>query len=343
VSAVALALVAALLFGASAPVCKVLLGDAGPFQIAGLLYLGAALVTLPLQLREPDRVALWKLDSRNQLRLVGAIAAGGILGPVLLLLGLERASAATVSLLLNGEMAATALLGVLCFGDSLTRLGWMGVAGIVAAGVLISGEAGWPGLTAAGLVASACFCWGLDNHWTAQIDGMSPSRSTFWKGFIAGGVNTAIGWSSGSAPVAWTIVGAGLLVGALSYGVSIILYIRSSHELGATRAQAVFSAAPFLGALIAWIGLREPVGWEHAAGSAVLVASVTVLFLGQHDHAHEHASVHHTHRHRHDDGHHEHDHEQDFGPEPHTHWHRHEQGVHAHPHWPDLHHRHAHR
>jgi len=341
-SAATRALVAALLFGASAPICKVLLSELGPFQVSGLLYLGAAVATFPVQVREPDRVALRRLDQRNRWRLVGAIGAGGILGPVLLMLGLERASAASVSLMLNGEMAATAVLGVLFFGDSLSRLGWVGVAGIVGAGALISGGAGWPGVAAAGLVGMACACWGLDNHWTAQIDGMSPARSTFWKGLIAGCFNTAIGWIPAAPDAPWTTLSAALAVGALSYGASITLYIRSSQELGATRAQALFAAAPFLGALIAWVGLREPIGWELVAGTLLLISSVSALFWGQHDHLHEHDPIYHTHRHWHDDGHHDHDHADDFGPEPHAHWHRHARLVHRHPHWPDLHHRHSH-
>jgi drug/metabolite transporter (DMT)-like permease len=253
------------------------------------------------------------------------------------------ALAGSVSLLLNLEMTATAILGVLFFGEHLGRGGWAGIVGVVSAGLLVSWQGGWPGLAAAGLVAGACVCWGLDNHWTALIDGMSPARSTFWKGLVAGSTNVTIGLLASSFEASPAVVGAALVVGALSYGASIVLYIRSAHQLGATRAQAFFASAPFLGALLSFVWLDEPVGWEHLAGATILAPSIAVLFWSQHEHRHVHEAIDHVHTHRHDDGHHAHAHPD--SPDPamrHAHWHHHERLVHSHPHWPDVHHRHTH-
>ncbi len=342
VGGIGLALVSAILFGASTPASKVLLDSLGAFQLAGLLYLGAALgMAFPLA-RERRRRAFSRLDRRNRARLAGAVLFGGLLGPVLLLLGLQLTLAGSVSLLLNLEMAATAALGVALFREHLGRSGWIGVTGVVGAGMVVSSGGGWPGWIAAGLVALACICWGLDNHLTALIDGITPARSTFWKGLVAGGTNLAIGL--GVEPWAGTtpVVGAALAVGALSYGASIALYIASAQQLGATRAQAVFASAPFVGAALSFGLLEEAVGVAHALGAALLAASVVVLFLSQHEHEHVHEAVDHIHTHRHDDDHHLHEHP-DLAPGVrHAHWHRHERLVHAHPHWPDLHHRHAH-
>ncbi len=341
-SGIGLALLSALLFGASTPASKLLLESLGPFQLAGLLYLGAALgMSLPLT-RERQQGAFSRLDRKNRARLAGAVLFGGVVGPVLLLFGLRLTLAGSVSLLLNLEMAATAALGVALFREHLGRLGWVGVAGVIAAGMVVSAGAGWPGWAAAGLVAGACICWGLDNHLTALIDGITPARSTFWKGLVAGTTNLAIGLAVepwvGGAPV----LGAALLVGALSYGASIALYIASAQQLGATRAQAVFASAPFIGAALSFGALGEVMGVEHWIGGALLAASVGVLFLSQHEHEHVHEAVEHVHAHRHDDGHHLHDHEGLAPGTHHVHWHRHERMVHAHPHWPDLHHRHTH-
>lgn len=339
----ALALLSAALFGAATPASKWLLGALGPFQLAGLLYLGAALAMAPVYRAERRGEQGGRLDRANRLRLAGAVVAGGVLGPVLLLFGLRSALAGSVALLLNLEMAATAALGAILFGEHLGKLGWTGVAGILAAGALVSWEGGWPGLAAAGLVAAGCLCWGLDNHWTALIDGMSPARATFWKGLVAGGANLAIGLASAPLGASAGVVAAALGVGALCYGASIVLYIRSAHQLGATRAQGFFASAPFIGAGLSFAWLGEPLGWEHVAGGALLGLSVGVLFWSQHEHAHAHDAVEHVHSHRHDDGHHAHAHpDLAAGPARHSHWHRHERLVHSHPHWPDLHHRHAH-
>ncbi len=315
----------------------------GPFQLAGLLYLGAALGMAPVVVLEERQGARMAFDRTNALRLGGAVLFGGILGSVLLLFGLRIAGAGSVSLLLNLEMVATAILGVALFRDHLGGLGWLGVAGIVVAGALVSGGGGWPRALAGLLVAAACTCWGLDNQLTALIDGITPARSTLVKGLVAGSTNLGIGLFTAPFVAPASSVAAALCVGAFAYGVSIALYIASAHTLGATRAQGIFATAPFAGAALAFTLLGEPFGLPQAAASLLLAASVPALIWSQHAHAHVHDAVEHLHSHRHDDGHHLHDHP---GLDPttrHSHAHRHEQLLHAHPHWPDLHHRHAHR
>ena len=100
--------VAALLFGSSTPFSKALLSSIGPLTLAGLLYLGAAVAVLPLSLRGSS--AVLRRDRRQRLLLGLAVLFGGGIGPVLLLLGLRAAPAASVSLWLNMETAATAIL-----------------------------------------------------------------------------------------------------------------------------------------------------------------------------------------------------------------------------------------
>lgn len=342
-----LASLSAVLFGASTPASKLLLASLSPFQLAGLLYLGAAAGMLPLVALEHRRGARTAFDRVNAARLGGAVLFGGVLGPVLLLFGLRLVLAGSVSLLLNLEMVATAVLGVLLFREHLGRAGWAGVAGVVAAGAILAGGGGWPGVAAALLVAGACLCWGLDNHLTALIDGITPARSTFVKGAVAGTTNLAIGIGLAAAPLDASagVLAAALGVGALSYGASIALYIAGAHELGATRAQAVFASSPFVGAALSFTLLGEPVAWTHAAAFGLLAVSIVLLFASQHAHPHVHEPVEHIHSHRHDDGHHFHTHPDQPDLQPgmrHSHLHRHERLVHAHPHWPDIHHRHTH-
>ena len=339
-SGVAQALLAALLFGASTPASKWLLTTLTPLQLAGLLYLGAALGTAPSLLR--DAGALRVMSRRNALRLLGAIALGGVAGPVLLLIGLRTALAGSVSLLLNLELAATAVLGLLLFREPLGPRGWLGVAGVLLAGALVSIGAGWPGIVAALWVAGACLCWGLDNHLTARIDGITPASSTFVKGSVAGATNLALGLSLAPLAASGATVVTALGVGAVCYGASVALYIASAQQLGATRAQALFAVAPFAGAALAWAALGEPIGGAQLAGAALLVLSVALVVRSQHEHEHVHGEAEHVHSHRHDDGHHHHAHPGLSPDAQHSHWHRHEPQAHAHPHWPDLHHRHGH-
>lgn len=341
--AVALAILSAALFGAATPASKWLLDGLTPFQLAGLLYLGAALGVVPSAWRAGGLRLPARGDRTNWLRLLGAIVAGGIAGPVLLLFALRSSEAASVSLWLNFEVAATALLGVLIFREHLGINGWGGVAAAFAGGAILSLPHGMAGVEAAFLVLLACACWGFDNHLTALIDGITPSQSTFWKGLVAGIANLAIGVALDPLSAGPVSVLCALLVGAWAYGASIVLYIRSAQLLGATRAQIAFACAPFFGVLISVLALEESLTGAHLAAGALFIAGIALFALERHAHVHAHEEMEHEHPHRHDDGHHLHVHPDVTRGTLHTHRHRHEPMTHAHPHWPDLHHRHDHR
>jgi drug/metabolite transporter (DMT)-like permease len=208
--------------------------------------------------------------------------------------------------------------------------------------VLLAGGEGGTGLLAALFVAAGCLCWGFDNHFTALIDGITPAQTTLWKGVVAGAFNVAVGSVlagsiGGPAPVL-----AALLVGAVSYGLSITLYIVAAQGLGASRSQMVFSTAPFFGLLLSVTALGEPLSGIQVLAGALIAGSLALLFSEQHAHAHRHDATSHQHRHRHDDGHHDHPHADIPAGVEHLHWHDHEPREHEHRHWPDLHHRHRH-
>jgi drug/metabolite transporter (DMT)-like permease len=331
---------AALLFGAATPVSKALLEAIGPLTLAGLFYLGAALAVAP---------AAWKghvpkswADPRQLAMLGGAVLFGGGLGPVLLLMGLRLAPAASASLWLNFETVATSILAWGLFKEHLDRRTWLAAACILAGGVLLAAPEGAAGVKAGLFIALACFCWGLDNNLTALVSGYTPAQTTFVKGLVAGGVNLALGAAFEGALTPTAGTGLALLVGALSYGASIVLYINGAQQLGASRSQLLFSASPFLGMAVAWTVLGEPVLPLQLVAAVAMVAGIYLMLTARHEHEHTHEPMSHTHSHRHDDGHHNHVH---FGLPAwtrHTHPHDHEAMTHRHPHHPDLHHRHPH-
>lgn len=332
------AALAALLFGASTPFAAQLAADTNPFALAGLLYLGAAAAVLPATLRnrpDPETVR------RGARRLAVAVVLGGAVGPVLLALGLRYASAASASLMLNLELVFTVVIAGLVFRE---HVGWRVAAGagLVAVGSLVlSGPGGTADLRlGAVLIALACLCWAVDNSVTAELDELAPAHITLAKGLVAGGVNTAVGLAAAPAPPA-PAIGALLVIGALGYGVSITLWVAGARDLGAARAQVVFATAPFLGALVAWTVLREPVTWPAAAALVVAAAGVALVSRSGHEHEHEHEALVHDHEHTHDDDHHDHVHPDGFTGR-HQHPHEHGHVRHSHPHVPDLHHRHAH-
>ena len=338
----ALGLVSACLFGAATPVCKALLEGMHPQVLAGLLYLGAALGVLPIVARSGPHARTWKKTRRTCWLLTGAVVLGGIVGPLLLLLGLKAASSGSVSLWLNLELVATVFLGQFLFREHLTARGWIAAAGTLLAAVLLVGGEGESGVMAIVLVASACLCWGFDNHFTALIDGITPAQTTLWKGVVAGTFNLIIGGIIAHCVGGPKVVLMALLVGAFSYGFSVMLYIVTAQGLGASRAQMVFSTAPFFGLLLSVLILNETFTGSQALATGIITVSLVLLFTERHSHLHRHDSASHRHDHCHSDGHHNHEHDGPAGHESHTHWHEHELREHEHKHWPDLHHRHGH-
>ncbi|MBW6471774.1 MAG: DMT family transporter [Anaerolineaceae bacterium] len=336
-----IAILSALLFGAATPLSKNLLDHLTSFQLAGLLYIGAALGVFILVIRDKKFTWPWHMDRKNALRLLGAVLFGGMLGPVLLLAGLRLANAASVSMWLNLEMVATAILGHFIFKDHLTKTGWLAAGGILLSAVILTSGEGSAGVLAGTLVTLACVCWGIDNHLTALIDGITPAQSTLWKGLVAGTTNLIIGISIAPLTGSFGSVAGGLILGVFAYGFSIVLYITAAQQLGATRSQLIFSSAPFWGILLSILILGEKFTWQLAIAIVLFVASLLLLMREQHQHSHVHQSVTHDHPHRHDDGHHDH-HEQIENDGWHTHPHQHDFLSHAHPHWPDIHHRHPH-
>ena len=331
-------LAAAALFGASTPLSKGLLRSLGPFSLAGLLYLGAAAAVVPFARRNGSG----ERRRENRWRLAGAVVAGGVLGPVLLLIGLKQTSAASVSLWLNLETVATAVLAAAFFREHLGRETWSAVALVGTASVLLVWPAGVGTASAAALVALACICWAIDNNLTALIDGFTPAQSTLVKGVVAGGFNLTIGiWFERNVWLASSVATA-LLVGALCYGLSLVLHIAGSQHLGAARAQTIFGTAPFWGVALSWVLLSEPWSPEQGLAGVLMVGALWLMRNEQHGHAHPHTTVVHTHPHRHDDGHHEHSHGEPPAMQWHTHEHAHDALVHEHDHIPDLHHRHVH-
>ena len=338
-----MALLSAFLFGAATPASKYLLDSLPPFQLAGLLYLGAAIAVAPAALKSGGFTLPPRQDKKNQLRLLGAVFFGGIIAPVVLLIGLRNAGAASVSLWLNLELAATAVLGIFIFKDHLGAKGWFGVAAAIIASVLLVLGPNSAGIIPGFLVALACISWGLDNHFTAIIDSITPSQSTFWKGLTAGIVNLTIGkifTPAGSIELNYVLYA--LSVGALSYGASIVLYIHSAQSLGATRAQVIFACAPIFGILLSLILLNESFTIIHFISALLFIVGVGFLIIEDHDHLHHHDKMDHDHWHSHNDGHHTHFHPDSDPSLKHRHKHTHNSISHRHIHWPDLHHRHEH-
>ena len=339
---IATALGAAVLFGAGTPLAKWLLDSVSPWMLAGLLYLGSGLgLMLYRRVRQVPAAVLQPGEWRW---LAGAILAGGVIGPVLLMVGLTRMPASGASLLLNTEGVLTALLAWFAFRENFDRRIALGMVAIVAGAAVLGwqGDArfgdAWPALA----VLGACLAWGIDNNLTRKVSLTDATWVAAVKGLTAGAVNLALALVLGAHVPAIAPLGGALLLGLLAYGVSLALFVVSLRHLGTARTGAYFSVAPFFGALIAIPLLGEPVSLPLLAAGGLMAIGVWLHLTEQHNHEHTHEALEHEHEHTHDE-HHRHSHGAAVAPGvKHTHRHRHEPLTHAHRHFPDAHHRHRH-
>ncbi len=336
------ALAAAALFGASTPFAKLLLGEVSPLMLAGTLYLGSGI-----------GLAAWLVLGRSSIApfargdwpwIAGAVLAGGVAGPALLMFGLTRTDAGSAALLLNLEAVLTAAIAWTVFRENVDRRVFAGMGAIVAGGVLLSlGEApDAHGLLGPALIAAACLAWAIDNNLTRRVSGGDAVALACLKGIVAGAANVALALGAGAALPAAGPLAAAALLGLVGYGVSLVLFIVALRHLGTARTGAYFSVAPFFGAVLSLALLGERPGAAFWGAAALMALGVWLHLSERHAHEHAHEAMEHSHPHVHDE-HHRHAH--DFawdGREPHLHPHRHEPLAHSHPHYPDLHHRHTH-
>lgn len=345
---IAFAILAAALFGLSTPFAKLLVSNIPPVALAGLLYLGAFLglgsYSMLRRIVSGHRGASSSALRRADMPwLAGAILSGGILAPISLMTGLTLISGFSASLLLNMEGVATAIIATMLFKESLGRRLVIAIVCVTVAGVLLSWDPSQGTWNIVGfmLLILAGFGWGLDNNLTRNICGRDPVQIAIAKGGLAGTASLVIAIALGStisidAQILWALV-----LGAVSYGASLVFFVLALQGLGASRTGVFFSLGPFVGAIVSILVLREWLGWVVIPAMVLMIIGVLALVYERHSHQHGHEEITHAHIHTHGDASHDHCHAEPVR-EPHNHEHAHKAVVHDHVHWPDIHHRHTH-
>jgi len=337
-------LAAAVLFGASTPLAKLLLRGCDPWLLAGLLYLGSGLGLSLLALLRPKTTAISRADIPW---LAAAILFGGVLAPVLLMVGLKGSDGSTASLLLTTEGVFTSLLAWAVFSENIGKRIALGMAAITLGALTLAWD-GSPQISSLGppaAILAACLCWGFDNNLTRKVSLSNPVRIAAWKGLAAGSCNLILAFlfTSSAAPSPILALQAAA-VGFLGYGVSLVLYVLALRGLGSARAGAYFSMAPMIGAVLALPLLGEAPGLRLLVAALLMGLGLWLHLTEHHDHSHDHPVTDHDHLHDHTDPHHQHshDHGEDVSVELHSHPHHHGSLHHGHAHFPDAHHRHGH-
>lgn len=342
---IAAALGAAVLFGLSTPIAKILLANTSPLLLAGILYTGSGIglaIILTFRSLSAKTNISWP-HGIEVIWLLGASVIGGAVAPYLLLIGLQLTDAASASLILNLEGVFTVLLAWFLTHENFDRRIAIGMALTVSGGAILSlgPEARSAGFFGTSAIVLACLAWAIDNNLTRKVSIHDPMFIACVKGFVAGPASIALALRLGAQLPPYSTLVPAALIGFLGYGLSLSLFILALRHLGTARTGAYFSLAPFIGATLA-VGLGAPISVALLLAGILMGAGIWLHINEHHEHEHRHEFLEHEHSHRHDD-HHQHAH----GPEgegqgSHSHLHRHDPLEHTHPHYPDSHHRHLH-
>jgi drug/metabolite transporter (DMT)-like permease len=337
----ALALLAAVMFGVTAPLVRRFGERSGAVTTAVLLYVGAALATATGSLRASRDAPLRRAHLP---RLVLVAVVGALAAPVALAWGLQRTSAISASLLLNFEAVFTVALGYLFFREHIgARVGVamtlmvLGGVFVVFAGHAQEGAVGWGAIA----IVVATLGWALDNTFTRPLADLDPTQVVRYKALLGAVLGFVLSRVLGESRPPTSDAIALVLCGATGYGLSLRFYLLAQRQIGAARTGSIFALAPFVGALTAW-AMGDRVALLPTLAAAGLFAAGVYLHLSEHHgHLHTHEAIEHEHAHRHDDLHHDHVHDPPVMGE-HSHRHRHDGMIHEHPHGADLHHQHKH-
>lgn len=340
-----MAILATALYGISAPASKILLQYVNPLFMASLLYLGAGIGMFvyynisKLRNKESMEAALTK----SQMSYIIAMIVLDIAAPIFLLLGLRGTSAGAASLLNNFEIVATSVIALIIFKEAIGKRQWIALGLIIAASAILSIKVG-ERLTisfSAVYILLACICWGFENNTTRQLSLKDPVQIVIIKG-LGSGIGALLVctiWGEFTSNIFYIL--AALVLGFVSYGLSILFYVFAQRGLGAVRTSIYYSIAPFIGVILSWIVLRESISYSFLIALFIMIAATYLMMKEKHSHMHVHEVITHEHKHSHSGRHHNHEHDEQISGS-HSHEHTHEKLEHSHSHYPDEHHRHNH-
>lgn len=344
-ASVSQAILAAFLFGMSAPFSKLILDIIPPLMLSSLLYFGAGIgmfIVYGIKLLSNSNHIEARL-SKHELPYIVLMILLDIAAPISLMVGLTMTSASNAALLNNFEIAATSIIALFLFKESISKRLWLSISLITISSIILSIKdfSSFSFSIGSVFVLLACIFWGLENNCTRKLSIKDPLQIVIIKGIGSGFGALAI--SVSSQQIIWNpaYIILSLLLGFFAYGMSIFFYISAQRHLGAARTSAYYAVAPFIGVGISFLIFNEPITTSFIAASAIMILGTYLTIFEKHMHQHIHTSLVHEHRHSHNDGHHNHTHEALSDCE-HTHLHVHEELIHTHQHTPDIHHAHTH-
>lgn len=275
------AILAAALYAINVPLSKLLLEHVGTTMMAAFLYLGAGLGLLVYSVagKAIGRITIKEPLTRKELPYTVAMVVLDIAAPILLMLGIARTNSANVSLLNNFEIVATSLIAFFIFKEVLTRRLCAAILLVTLASIILGFEGAGSFVLNTGslFVLGACVCWGFENNCTRMISSKSPVEIVIIKGCFSGLGSLLIALLLGEELPSPSWMLRVLLLGFVSYGLSINFYILAQKELGAAKTSAFYSVAPFLGVAFSMLLLGERPDMQFYAALAIMLLATVLM------------------------------------------------------------------
>lgn len=277
--AIIFAILAAVCYAVNVPFSKMLLDDVGPSMMSSFLYIGAGLSMGLLFMFRRRKIRDEDLLQRSDLPYAVGMVVLDIAAPILLMYGISMTTSENVSLMNNFEIAFTALIALVLFGERVSRKLWIAIMLITVSGILLSVDStdGFAINAGSLCVLGACACWGLENNCTRAISSRESSQIVMVKGLCSGTGCFIIALATGEVVPDYMYVMAALILGCISYGMSINLYILAQREIGAARTGAYYAVAPFIGVFFALVFFPEIPGWRFFLAFAIMILATVMV------------------------------------------------------------------
>lgn len=270
------AILAAALYALNSPISKLLLDQIPPTMMAALLYLGAGigLTAVRLVQRGMGKGTKEKPLTRKDLPFTIGMVALDIAAPIFLMIGLTMMTAANASLLNNFEIAATSVIALGIFKETISKRLWTAIAFVTVGSIVLSVEdmSSFSFSFGSLFVLLACVCWGFENNCTRMISNKDPLEIVVIKGFGSGLGSLVIALVLGEGLPDWGYAACALLLGFVAYGLSIFFYIYAQRYLGAAKTSAYYALAPFIGTALSLVIFREIPTVSFVAALAFMIA-----------------------------------------------------------------------
>ena len=278
----AAAFLAAALYAINIPFSKLLTEYVSPTMMAGLLYLGAGVGMLLYTSASSmfGKKVVKEPLTKKELPYTIAMVVLDIFAPILLMNGLVITSSANATLLNNFEIVATSIIALVIFKEVVSKRLWIAIALVTLSSVILTFEGAGSFNFNIGslLVLGATICWGFENNCTNKISNKSSEEIVIIKGIFSGLGSLIAAFIIGEQLPGLLYIACVLILGFVSYGLSINFYISAQKHIGAAKTSAYYAVAPFLGVVFSLILLGERPGIQFYVALVVMILG-TILII----------------------------------------------------------------